>query len=141
MKKSRKAICSLILLMLMAMSLATRAFADSPSITFQGFSKGFDFRPGSEYTETDLFGNFKNLMPGDAVTETITFTNAATDWRLCKPLYAGRGPQRDRQSPQPQGGGGGDPGHHDGIPFPAFYEGLEWHGADLMRPPPMSWTA
>ena len=79
MKKSRKAICSLILLMLMAMSLATRAFADAPSITFQGFSKGFDFRPGSEYTETDLFGNFKNLMPGDAVTETITFTNAATD--------------------------------------------------------------
>ena len=79
MKKSRKAICSLILLMLMAMSLATRAFANSPSITFQGFSKGFDFRPGSEYTETDLFGNFKNLMPGDAVTETITFTNAATD--------------------------------------------------------------
>ena len=79
MKKSRKAICSLILLMLMAMSLATRAFADSPSITFQGFSKGFDFQPGSEYTETDLFGNFKNLMPGDTVTETITFTNAATD--------------------------------------------------------------
>lgn len=79
MKKSCKAICSLILLMLMAMGLATRAFADSSSITFQGFSKGFDFRPGSEYTETDLFGNFKNLMPGDAVTETITFTNAATD--------------------------------------------------------------
>ena len=79
MKKSRKAICSLILLMLVAMSLATRAFADAPSITFQGFSKGFDFQPGSEYTETDLFGNFKNLMPGDTVTETITFTNAATD--------------------------------------------------------------
>ncbi len=55
------------------------AFAVSPSITFHGFSRGFDFQPGSEYTETDLFGNFKNVMPGDTVTETITFTNSAAD--------------------------------------------------------------
>ena len=79
MKKSFKAICSLVLMLLMVMSLASTAFAVSPSITFHGFSRGFDFQPGSEYTETDLFGNFKNVMPGDTVTETITFTNSATD--------------------------------------------------------------
>lgn len=79
MKKSFKTICSLVLMLLMVVSLASTAFAVSPSIAFHGFSKGFDFQPGSEYTETDLFGNFKNVMPGDTVTETITFTNSATD--------------------------------------------------------------
>ena len=79
MKKSCKAICSLVLMLLMVMSLASTAFAASPSITFNGFSKDFDFQPGSEYTQTDLFGSFKNVMPGDTVTETITFTNSATD--------------------------------------------------------------
>lgn len=79
MKKSFKAITSLVLMLLVVMSMSVTAFAASPSITFEGFSKGFDFRPGSEYTETDLFGSFKNVMPGDTVTETITFTNSATD--------------------------------------------------------------
>ena len=79
MKKSFKAITSLVLMLLVVMSMSVTAFAASPSITFEGFSKGFDFQPGSEYTETDLFGSFKNVMPGDPVTETITFTNSATD--------------------------------------------------------------
>ncbi len=79
MKKSYKAICTLVLMLLMVMSLASTAFAASSDITFNGFSKGFDLQPGSEYTKTDLFGNFKNIMPGDTVTETITFTNSATD--------------------------------------------------------------
>ena len=79
MKKSCKAIFSLVLMLLMVMSLASTAFAASTSITFNGFSKGFDFQPGSEYTQTDLFGSFKNVMPGDTVTETITFTNSASD--------------------------------------------------------------
>ena len=79
MKKACKAICSLVLMLLMVMSLASTAFAASPTITFEGFSKGFDFQPGSEYTQTDLFGSFKNVMPGDTVTETITFTNSAAD--------------------------------------------------------------
>ena len=79
MKKSFKAITSLVLMLLVVMSVSVTAFAASPSITFEGFSKGFDFQPGSEYTETDLFGSFKNVMPGDTVTETITFTNSAAD--------------------------------------------------------------
>ena len=79
MKKSFKAITSLVLMLLVVMSMSVTAFAASPSITFEGFSKGFDFQPGSEYTQTDLFGSFKNVMPGDTVTETITFTNSAAD--------------------------------------------------------------
>ena len=79
MKKSCKAIFSLVLMLLIVMSLSSTAFAAAPSITFKGFTSGFDFQPGSEYTETDLFNSFKNVMPGDTVTETITFTNSASD--------------------------------------------------------------
>lgn len=66
-------------MLLIVMSLSSTAFAAAPSITFKGFTSGFDFQPGSEYTETDLFNSFKNVMPGDTVTETITFTNSASD--------------------------------------------------------------
>ena len=50
-------------MLLMVMSLASTAFAVSPSITFHGFSRGFDFQPGSEYTETDLFGKKGGYIP------------------------------------------------------------------------------
>ena len=66
-------------MLLIVMSLSSTAYASAPSITFKGFTSGFDFQPGSEYTETDLFNSFKNVMPGDTVTETITFTNSASD--------------------------------------------------------------
>ena len=66
-------------MLLIVMSLSSTAYAAAPSITFKGFTSGFDFQPGSEYTETDLFNSFKNVMPGDTVTETITFTNSASD--------------------------------------------------------------
>lgn len=74
-----KSFFSLILSLIMVMSLATTAFAAGPSIEFKGFTEGFEFEPGSEYTETDLFDNFKNVMPGDVLTEEISFTNSATD--------------------------------------------------------------
>ncbi len=79
MKKSFKAITSLVLMLLAVLSMSVTAFATSPSITFKGQKEGFDFKPGSDYTVTDLFGNFKNVMPGDTVEETITFTNSAAD--------------------------------------------------------------
>ena len=79
MKKSCKAVFSLVLMILIVMSLSSTAYAAAPSITFKGFTSGFDSQPGSEYTETDLFNSFKNVMPGDTVTETITFTNSASD--------------------------------------------------------------
>lgn len=79
MKHIAKKSISFILMLLLVMSFATTAFAADSSITFTGFSSGFEFQPGSEYTETDLFQNFKNVMPGDTVTETIAFTNSATD--------------------------------------------------------------
>lgn len=50
------------------------AFGDFP-----GLEEGFKFAPGSEYTATDLFQNFKDMMPGDSRTEVILFRNEAKD--------------------------------------------------------------
>ena len=86
MKHIAKKTLSVLLLLLVVMSMTATALAAAPAITFEGFSKGFDFQPGSEYTETDLFQNFKNVMPGDTVTQTITFTNSAADCDFVK-LY------------------------------------------------------
>lgn len=84
MKKTVKTIVSFLMMLAVLMSFATTVLADSQpiqksTIKFNGFTDGFEFKPGSEYTETDLFGNFKNVMPGDVLTEIITFTNSATD--------------------------------------------------------------
>lgn len=80
MKRALKTIFSMVLMLTMLMSLATTAFAASPSsITFKGAEEGFDLQPGSEYTATDLFDNFKNVMPGDKLTETVQIQNEAAD--------------------------------------------------------------
>lgn len=39
--------------------------------------KLFDFRPGSEYDATDLFENFKGVLPGDVLEEKITVKNSS----------------------------------------------------------------
>lgn len=79
MKKLKKIASVMTSFLLLVLFTANMVYAADSSITFQGFSKGFDFQPGSEYTETDLFDNFKQVMPGDILTEEITFTNSAKD--------------------------------------------------------------
>ena len=79
MKKTFKAITSLALMLLVIMSMSAGAFAADSAITFKGQAEGFGFQPGSEYTTTDLFDGFKNVMPGDVLTEEITFINSAKD--------------------------------------------------------------
>lgn len=74
-----KRILSFLTVFLVLLSMALPAFAAESTVTWQGQEKGFGFAPGSEYTTSDLFGNFKGVMPGDHLTETITLKNAATD--------------------------------------------------------------
>ena len=79
MKKIMKNLFSLICSMVLLFCLSLTAFAADSSITFEGKSAGFTFEPGSEYTATDLFDNFKDVMPGDVLTEEITIKNNASD--------------------------------------------------------------
>ena len=81
--KNIKTIISLVLVMAMMTSVA---LANDSKIIIHG--KGNDdsveYLPGigknGGYTETDLFVNFKNMMPGDTLTEQVTITNKWSSW-------------------------------------------------------------
>lgn len=86
MKRTFRNLSSLLLALVMIFSMSVTAFAAESSVTFKGSQESFDFRPGSEYTATDLFDNFKEVMPGDMLTETILIKNEARDCDYIK-LY------------------------------------------------------
>lgn len=71
---------------LMALMLCSSALASS--VTYIDRDKLFEFKPGSEYEVTDLFENFKGVMPGDVLGEEITISNASKGkiriWMQCK---------------------------------------------------------
>ncbi len=72
----KKRIFSLLLVLAILAGIPVTAFAADASVTYSGH-KIFDFAPGSEFTKTDLFDNFKNVMPGDVLTQKITVKNTA----------------------------------------------------------------
>ena len=73
----RKLVSILILLGLLT-SMAVAVFADG-NVTYDGTAKKFIFAPGSKYSPTDLFPDFKNVMPGDTLTQKLTVKNDAAD--------------------------------------------------------------
>lgn len=86
MKRSFRTVFALLMAFSVIMSLGITAFAAQSTISFNGKEEGFKIAPGSEYTATDLFGNFKDVMPGDKRTETIIFTNNSKDCQYIR-LY------------------------------------------------------
>lgn len=74
----RKTLIGLLCLCLL-LSWAAPAFATAGNITYSGDAGKLIFEPGSEYSPTDLFPNFKDVMPGDTITQQITVKNDASD--------------------------------------------------------------
>lgn len=76
MRKFNKRLASLLLGAAVALTAVIfPAFAADSSVTYEGGAEKFVFVPGSGYTDTDLFDNFKGVMPGDSVSEKITVKN------------------------------------------------------------------
>lgn len=86
---------ALLMIIFMVAAMAVPAFAADSTVTFHGMDKGFEFKPGSQYSTTDLFDNFKGVMPGDTLTEEITVTNVSEDSDFIK-LYI-RAEQADEE--------------------------------------------
>lgn len=78
MKKFFRIISSLVLTLMLLCSTAVSFATGSSSVTYKGKAKEFIFQPGSDYSVTDLFTNFKGVMPGDTLTQQINVKNEAS---------------------------------------------------------------
>lgn len=67
----------LLAIMILSLCMTTTAFAADGNVTYSGNSGKFIFAPGSDKSPTDLFPNFKDVMPGDTLTQKIVVKNNA----------------------------------------------------------------
>lgn len=74
MKKIISMLISLLVVTAMTCSLSICAYA-AGTVTYSADSSKFIFEPGSSHSPTDLFTEYKGLMPGDSVRQDITVKN------------------------------------------------------------------
>lgn len=90
-----KKIIPLLIAFLLALSSALPASAADGKVTYRGNAGNFVFEPGTEHSVTDLFPNFKGVMPGDTLTQKITVKNNADNKVKVKLYMRSLGAQED----------------------------------------------
>lgn len=76
MKRIFRSVFALVLVCCTLLAIPATANAAGGTVTYDGKAQKFIFEPGSSYSPTDLFTNdFKGVMPGDHITETIEIRN------------------------------------------------------------------
>lgn len=70
-----KRFLSIFLTAVLALGLAVPALAQDGQAIYSGSAEEFIFQPGSEFSPTDLFPNFKDVMPGDSIQQKIMVRN------------------------------------------------------------------
>ena len=73
-----KKICFLITVLLLVTVTGVSVLAQG-NVTYNPGSDRFVFAPGSKESPTDLFESFKDVMPGDTLTEKIEVKNEASN--------------------------------------------------------------
>ena len=72
-----KKILMLFTALVLLVASTTTVFAANGKAIYSDNAGEFIFQPGSEYSPTDLFANYKGVMPGDSVEQTIQVRNDA----------------------------------------------------------------
>ena len=95
--KMMNRVSSLLLVLVLVLAMSVNVFATDVdgSVTYEGKANEFIFAPGSEYSDTDLFTNFKGVMPGDVLTEKIPVHNAKSTGVKVKIYMRALGAQLD----------------------------------------------
>ena len=96
MKRIMRQIFIIIGTVALLMSISINAFA-AGTVTYDGDSKKFIFEPGSEYSPTDLFSDFKGFMPGDSITQKVYIKNDVSNNVKIKLYMRSLGAQKDSE--------------------------------------------
>ena len=75
MRRRICAVASFLIVLSLLCGGIPAAQAAGGRVTFRGTEERFSFAPGSGYTATDLFPGFKDVMPGDVLTQSLTVRN------------------------------------------------------------------
>lgn len=68
----------MILVLIFTLSSALATLAEDGKVTYRGNAENIFFEPGGKEFLTDLFPDFKDVMPGDTLKQTITVKNDAS---------------------------------------------------------------
>lgn len=74
-----KRLITIVVFLAVFLSSALPVYATDGKVVYSGNAGNFVFEPGTEHSLTDLFPNFKGVMPGDTLTQKITVKNNAAN--------------------------------------------------------------
>ena len=90
-----KKLVVLLTVCILALTTVLPVHAAKGKVTYSGNAGKFIFEPGSDYSVTDLFPNFKDVMPGDTLTQKITVKNDPNNKVKVKIYIRSLGPHMD----------------------------------------------